>query len=410
MNIIVNANKQYNGWTSLGKLQDIAVVVGDIQYLVYHKSPESVEDCIKYLTIATQAHPEMTMIYVRNRQDTVQPIRILVEGSGGKYLDDEFFIEDSAQLDQLVANLKEVTSLAEMSGVNVIGDFIHRYTSTSGKGISSAYLQVVKSAAEEMATAYRDKSLEVLKLCESASDLFKGSVELISNIQEEQSKLEGMVADLRGKVKSDEIVANIPIAPQVGYFPRVTYLKNRVSIIRIKDIGRSPYLTSFAMGFRNYLQDVCKVRPKLVIIEPLGEVLPTLYKDYSWVTQQTKNDISSYSGNVVFTNYPLKDVMEKLLSDPNYDTVIVLDRLTISGIHLLNCQGREPFYCVKGNSSVNALKLNIRNCFSVVSEVSGSLFTIPMFTEYPVDAVLRERKYMSECETFYKMLYTVKAY
>lgn len=408
MNVIVTSGKSYNGWSVVGRLQDLSVLVGDIQFLIYHKSPESAEDCIKYISTIMTAHPEMTILYVRNKQDAVQAVRILVEGSGGKYIDDEFFLEDEDQLNQLTCSWKEMTSLSEMSGVNVIVDFIQRYMQSSGKGISTAYLQVVKNAAEDMALAYRDKSLEVLKLCESASDLFKGSVELISNIQEEQNRMEKVISELKGKVQSEEIIASTPVAPQVGYFPRVSYMKSKVSIIRVKDIGRCPYLTSFMMGFRNYLQDIVKVRPKLVIIEPLGETLPSIYKEYKWVTQQTKNDFKSYSGNIVFTNYPLKDVMDRLLSDPNYDTVIVLDRLFVSNHHLLNCAGRQPMYCVKGSSSVVNLKLNLKDCFSVISELKGGMFTVPVFTEYPKDVVLRERKYISECEVFYKMMYQSK--
>lgn len=411
MNVIVSSGKRYNGWTVADKLQDLVVMVGEIDFLVYHKSPESAEDCVKYLTLIMQAHPETVVLYVRDKGSVVQAIRILVEGSGGKYIDDEFFLEDETQLGQLTKQWQGMIALTEMSGVSVISDFIHRYMQTGGKGITTGYLQVVKNAAENMAIAYKDKSLEVLKLCESASDLFKGSVDLIANIQEEQSNLERVVTELRGKLQSGD-VANmpIPVAPQVGYFPRVTYMKSKVSVVRVKDVGRSPYLTSFMLGFRNYLHYVKKVRPKLIILEPLGEMLPKVYSSYKWVTQQTKNNVASYSGDVVFTNCPLKDVMDKLLSDPNYDTVIVLDRLLITHQHLLNCAGEDPMYCVKGESVIKDLKLNVKRCFSVINEVNGSMFTIPLFTEYPKEPDIRERKYMSECGTYYDIMHQVKLY
>ena len=411
MNVIVSNGRRYNGWTVVNKLQDLTVMVGEINFLVYHKSLESAEDCVKYLSLIMQSHPETIVLYVRDKDSVVQAVRILVEGSGGRYIDDEFFLEDEVQLNQLISQWQGMISLTEMSGVGVISDFIHRYMQTGGKGITPGYLQVVKNAAESMAIAYKDKSLEVLQLCESAADLFKGSVDLIQNIQEEQSNLERVVSELKGKLQSGD-TANlpIPVAPQVGYFPRVTYMKSKVSIIRVKDLGRSPYLTSFILGFRNYLQYVKKVRPKLVIIEPLGEMLPKVYNKYPWVTQQTKNNMASYSGNVVFTNCPLKDVMDRLLSDPNYDTVIVLDRLLITSQHLLNCAGEEPLYCIKGESAVKELKINVRRCFSVITEVSGSMFTIPIFMEYPKDVDMRERKYLSECHLFYDMMHKVKMF
>lgn len=411
MNVIVTNSRRYHGWTVVDKLQDVSVMVGEIDFLVYHKSLESAEDCVKNLSMIMQAHPEMVALYVRNKEDMVQAVRILVEGSGGKYIDDEFFLEDELQLNQLTKQWKSMIALTEMSGVSVISDFIHRYLQTGGKGITPGYLQVVKNAAESMALAYKDKSLEVLKLCESASDLFKGSVELIENIQEEQNNLERVVSDLKGKLQNGDMVTmSIPVAPQVGYFPRVSYMKSKVSIVRVKDLGRSPYLTSFMFGFRTYLQFVKKVRPRLIVLEPLGEIFPKVYNRFSWVTQQSKNNMASYAGDVVFTNCPLKDVMDRLLSDPNYDTVIVLDRLLITHQHLLNCAGEDPLYCVKGESFVKELKLNVKRCFSVVSEISGAMFTVPVFAEYPKDEDMRERKYLSECGTFYNMMHQVKLY
>lgn len=411
MNIIVTSGRRYDGWTVVDKLQDLYVMVGEIDFLVYHKSLESAEDCVKHLTMLMQAHPETVVLYVRNKEDMVQAVRILVEGSGGRYIDDEFFLEDESQLGQLTSQWQGMVALTEMSGVNVIGDFIRRYMQTGGKGITPGYLQVVKNAAEGMAIAYKDKSLEVLKLCESASDLFKGSVELVENLQEAQGDLERVVSELKGKLKNGDMVSiSVPVAPQVGYFPRVSYMKSRVSIVRVKDLGRTPYLTSFMLGFRNYLQFVKKVRPKLVILEPLGETLPRVYKNYHWITQQTKNNMASYSGDVVFTNCPLKDVMDRLLSDPNYDTVVVLDRLMITHQHLLNCAGEEPLYCVKGESFVKEFRLNIKRCFSVVHSVKGCMFTLPFFEDYPSEADMRERKYLSECGAYYDVMHQVKMY
>lgn len=411
MNVIVTKGKRYSGWTVVDRLQDLYVMVGEIHYLVYHRSAESAEDCVKHLTMIMQAHPETVVLYVRNKDDVVQAVRILVEGSGGRYIDDEFFLEDEVQLDQLTSQWQSMIALTEMSGVSVIADFIHRYTQTGGKGITPGYLQVVKNAAESMAVAYKDKSLEVLRLCESASDLFKGSVELVENLQEAQGDLERVVSELKGKLQSGDVVSmSIPVAPQVGYFPRVSYMKSRISIVRVKDMGRCQYLTSFMLGFRNYLQFVKKVRPKLIVIEPLGELLPKVYKEYNWVTQQTKNNVACYSGDVVFTNCPLKDVMDRLLSDPNYDTAVVLDRLLITNQHLLNCAGEDPLYCVKGESFVKEFKLNVRRCFSSVVEIPGAMFTIPLFDRYPCEPDMRERKYLSDCGTFYGMMHQVRKY
>lgn len=415
MNIIVsNNNKRYSGWTVVSTLKDVIGIVGEVPFLVYHKSADNAEESVRQLTLIMNEHPETTVLYVRSRDEMIQAIRILVEGSGGKYIDDEFFLEDEAQLGMLTDQWKNMVALTEMSGVNILSDFINRYMKSGSKGISPGYLSIVKQAASDMAKAYQDKSLEMLKLCESASDLFRGSVTLVENMQEEQSRLEGVVQELRNKLQDSSILAvkqaPVECVPSIGYFPRVSYMKTRTSIIRVKDIGRCQYLLSFMLGFRSYLQQVKSVRPRLVVIEPLGDMLSTIYSDYPWVTQKSKSSMQSYNGDVVFTNCPLKDVIDRLLSNSSYDTVIVLDRLTTSHQHILNCAGEEVLYCVKGISAIEKFKLNKKKCFTSLAEVGGTMFTIPMFMEYPKESDLRNRKYLSECGTYYELMHSVKLY
>jgi hypothetical protein len=402
MNLIVSDNNvYYSGWTKISRLADLLHLVGEVDYLVFHKSTESEEDSVRMLSEFIRLHPECVILYVRNKSDILQAVRILIEGSKGKYIDDEFFLEDVTQLSLLLEEWQNIAALSEISSSSVLEDFLSRYS--KGETLSKGYLTVVNNAVSAMKSDYVGMSLELLNICESAAELFKSSSGLITNIQEEYEKLEGIVEELKCKLRD---VSFTPVAPQVGYFPRVSYMKSRVSIIRIKDLGRSSYLTSFIFGLRNYLQYIKRLRARLIVIEPLGEIAPRKYKNYSWVTNATKSDPNSYEGDVVFINYPLKDSMERLLSNPNYDIVIVLDRLMVSHLHLLNCAGSEVVYCVSGESYITEFKLNLKKCFSVV-DIPGSLFKIPVFSDYPKVPDMRERKYLSECGVYYDMLYFV---
>lgn len=90
MNIIVTDNRvQYNDFLKVSTLQQAIEVRGNVQYLIYHKSPEPVDEKVKLLTkIKDKVN---TIIYIRNKSDLEQAVQMIVVGSEGKYIDDEFF-------------------------------------------------------------------------------------------------------------------------------------------------------------------------------------------------------------------------------------------------------------------------------------------------------------------------------
>lgn len=407
MNIIVTNNLiEYNGFMKVSTLEKAIDVLGTINVLVYHKSNEPTESKVDYLTKLKDRVD--ILIYIRDKDAIEKAVQMIVLGSGGRYFDDEFFLENSSELNSLVRSLDEVTTIAELGGVNVLSDFFNRYLKNGSSGFNAGYLSIVKEAVSSMISDYKQKDLELLQLSETATEIFANSASIISKVETEREKLKELVGTLEEAKNNGqfEAIGRSTSTSSIMFFPQVPYLKER-SIIRVKELGNCAYLTSFMLGLRIYLEHIKYVRPKLIFIMPVGKQYEELYSDFNWVTQQTSRQMENYYNKIIFTSFPNKDVLSKLLDDTEYDTFIVVDRLKVDKTHILNCKGGAVRYAVSGGNSLEKNGIKAFNCFSP-REINGSLFTIPTFSDYPSEYDQRERLYERSCKTQYESLYNVK--
>lgn len=116
--------------------------------------------------------------------------------------------------------------------------------------------------------------------------------------------------------------------------------------------------------------------------------------------------MSPYYNKIVFTNYPNKDSLSRLLDDTDYDTFIVVDRMKSTDRHILNSKGLPVKYAVSGESVLKPFNVKKDLCFS--SQNIGSMFTLKYDSEYPKEAEQRERYYLREYADAFDKLYTVK--
>lgn len=407
MNVVVTNNKiDYDNFVKVLSLKDVCDIVGSIEFLVFHKSSETQEQKVEYLSELKDR--VKTIIYIRDREYVDNAVQMIVLGSEGKYIDDEFFLESSDELNNLVTNLNEVTDIVQMGGTSVVSDFFNRYLRGGKSDFNQGYLTVVKQAVETMLADYHRKDIELLKMSTTATEIFANSTEIIHRVRSEQQKLKEAVDKIEASKESNNFGGySIGGLPSVVFFPKVSFIKEK-NIIRIKEIGSCMYLTSFMLGFRVYLEHICCLRPKLIIIEPVGVQYEKKYEGYSWVTQKNQKTMQGYYNNVVFTNYPSKEVLTRLLEDSDYNTFVVIDRLKTSNEHILNSKGAPIKYVVSGSSVIKKFSLNKANCFSIIRSVHGSMFTVPAFPDYPMEPAQREQMYLRVCSDYYNKLNTVK--
>ena len=408
MNVLVtDMTNEYEGWLVCRSVSDVLSITGTLENLVFHKSKERSDDKVKYLKALYDKYTSCKFLYVCNRESTDDVVKMyIVGGLKGRYVDDDFFLSDAHELNGLIVDLPALTG-TDMSSSSVLDDFFNRYMSNGESGISKGYLQVVKKAASEMVEAYQEKSLEIIKLSESASEIFSNSVDLVANMKERQRRMEKDLQLLRErKEEVDSLTSKVPAGSPILFYPRVTYMKSK-TILRFKEIGNTPYIVSFMLGFRLYLERVKIVRPKLIVIENQGEMIEKKYDEYAWVTQKTKSDGSLFFEDVVFTNCPTSNIIAKMLDDTNYDTFVVLDRTKNYKDHLLNAKGPE-FVVSASNAMVERFKISKAMCISVGKALRGTSMEIPYFSDYPERDDQRVNTYLRECAALYESLFMSK--
>ena len=414
MNVLVSdISRDYQGWILVRSLQDVLSLEGGVDYLVLNTSTELSNDKIRLLSDIHKKMVSCKIIYLRDESKADNAVKMFVTGGlKGKYVSDEFFLESAQELNNLITDLSVIVKSSEFSNIGVLSDFFDRYLTDGNdksKGISKGYLKIVKNAAIQVSDAYHAKSMELVKMAESASEIFSSSLDLVEELREKQAALQDDLEELRSKKVEMDSFSSRPVASfSVIFFPRVSYLKDK-TIIRVKDIDRCKYLISYMMGFREYLEKVKCVRPKLVIIDGANALSTEKYSNYNWVTSANKTDARHYWDSIVFTNCPTVDVINKLLDDTDYDTFIVVDRTTNYKDHLLNSRerkGNKPLYAVSGSTSIEKLKLPVVSCITSGIELDKAYLCIPMFEDYPKDPSRRVDMYLKRCTVSYNLLAT----
>ena len=389
----------------VGSLLEATKVVGTISNLIYHESKENTNDFAANLSVLKEKGVG-ALWYVHDESTKDDLVEMAIIGNGGTYISDEFFLEDVELIKSLVSSKDEAGQLATLGGTGVLNDFLTRYlVEGNDSPIPTNYLKVVNNAVNQINEGYLEKSKQLVVLSEKATEVIEETSLGLRNIEDERKNLAKLLKDIQSSV--EETPPQVGRGSSVTFFPRVSFRKEK-DIIRVKDIGRTPYLLSFMLGLQVFCERVLNRRPRLIVLEPVGKVYEDMYSKYTWITSSNQRDSARYMQSVIFTNYPTQGVLLKLLEDITYDTCIVLDRTTNSNEHLLNCRAtRSVHYALSSPSLVDRLglkKLSPKFKFfnSVVEEPSAE-FTIPAL-DYPKHRFERENLYLSSCIEMYKLL------
>ena len=234
MNIIVTtSNVVYKKFIKLSTLSEAKNIVGVIDYLIYNKSEETVDDKISSLTSLKDR--AKNIIYVRNEDDTDLAVKMFIVGIDGKYVDDEYFLNSDEDLCGLITSIDDVKELVELGGVNILSDFLNRYFTDGSASFNKNYLSVVKNAVSNLIDDYSQKSHELVRMSETASEIFSSTSAVVSNMRKEHEELKIVVESLEKSIntgKAGVLSQNRRESP-VSFFPTISYLKEK-RIVRIK--------------------------------------------------------------------------------------------------------------------------------------------------------------------------------
>lgn len=386
-------------------LKQAASTVGNIEFLVYNESTDT--DNEKSIYIDQLRSRVGKFIYIRDPERGDDAVKLLMPALNGIVFDDEYFLEDEEELLNMLECSSEIKALTTMNGVAVVNDFFQRYMANeNGKEVSNkAYLSVVKNAVRTMVGDYDSKNKELIQMSKTATELFTNTSKALAGSDAQIGLLKKQMEDFEEKIRArrDLPDTSVSVGPAINYFPQIRYLKEK-RIIRIKELGNVPFLTSFTLGLRLYLENVKNVKPKLIVIWQKGSLIEKSYSDFNWITQSTMKDKRNFYGqSIVFTNHPSSDVINELLKDDEFDTFIILDRSLYDNVHLVNSKG-DLFYAVGSPRYIKKFRLSPRDCFSSTISKGNWAFYIDYDENYPAERVNRERFYMQTYKEEYEMM------
>lgn len=389
----------------VGSLLEATKVVGTISDLIYYESNEDTNEFAANLSVL-KGKGVGSLWYVHEESTKDDLVEMAIIGSGGTYISDEFFLEDVDLVKSLVSSKDGNGELVTLGGMGVLNDFLSRYlVGGNDSPIPANYLKVLNNAVNQISEGYSEKSKQLVVLSEKATSVIEDTSIGLRNIQDERANLAKLLEDIKTSV--EETTPQVGRGASVSFFPRVSFRKEK-DIIRVKDIGRTPYLFSFMLGLQVFCEKVLNRRPRLIVLEPVGKVYEDMYSSYTWITANNQKDSAKYQHSIVMTNYPTQGVLLKLLEDISYDTCIVLDRTSNSKEHLLNCRAtRSVHYALSSPSMVDRLGLKkvspkFKFFSSVVSDPNAE-FSIPVL-DYPKNRFERENLYLNSCMEMYKLL------
>ena len=297
-----------------------------------------------------------------------------------------------------------------MGGINVLEGFIDAQLASGSKSkIPKGSLKALKGAITTVNNQYT-------ALMEQKNAMSVGAVEMFTEVSNTMGLMSKEMKDMQEKLEELEKMGKPSnqrgsfgsmVKPAVTFFPTVTYLKEK-EIYRFKEIGHCSYITHFIFAMRDFFENVMNRRPKVIFVYPKGKLYEELYKDFSWVTQESVSDISRYFNKIVYTNHPTRDVINTLLDDAKFDIFILVDRSVSSKDCILTAKGK-PFFLSESKSMIEKLKCDlsrtiffdraVKKSFGVVGEIQG-------YTS--VDDDEKIRRYMSTCDELYRKIGTTQ--
>lgn len=405
-NVIVDAkNRDLDGFIQVNRIEDVSSIKGSIDYLIIGP----VKSSQKYLTEITKlfdtpSRPK-NLVYIADNENVDSKLKTFVMGLKGYYFDDEFFLEDSNELSNLLNSKEEVNSLVSLPGEEILKDFKKKFDRGEVENSTPQYLQVVSSALSSIVKEYSRKQNEVMQISQETIEIFKDINKVSESTNQELNELQEQLDSVMKQVENSSFGGitsfDYNMEKNVTFFPRVAVREGSKRVLKIKDIGHTKYLTSFLLGFVKYLYEVAYLKPKLVFIEDVNEASVEIYKNYTYITKDNFQRGELFSNReVLFVNHPTINVMNLLLAEDTKDIFIIVDRTSFYKNHLL--KGNGVF--VSANS-INVLReLKVPKDLTISSSKGDVFMKLFEIEGYSDDITMRERQYLDKYRDSYEKL------
>lgn len=405
-NVIVDAkNRDLDDFIQVNRIEDVSSIKGSIDYLIIGPVKSSQKYLAEITKLFDNPSRPKNLVYIADNENVDSKLKTFVMGLKGYYFDDEFFLEDSNELSNLLNSKEEVNSLVSLPGEEILKDFKKKFDRGEVENSTPQYLQVVSSALSSIVKEYSRKQNEVMQISQETIEIFKDINKVSESTNQELNELQEQLDSVMKQVESSSFGGTTSfdynMEKNVTFFPRVTVREGSKRVLKIKDIGHTKYLTSFLLGFVKYLYEVAYLKPKLVFIEDVNEASVEIYKNYTYITKDNFQRGELFSNKeVLFVNHPTINVMNLLLAEDTKDIFIIVDRASFYKNHLL--KGNGVFV---SSNSINVLrKLKVPKDLTISSTKGDVFLNLFNIEGYSDDITMRERQYLDKYRDSYEKL------
>lgn len=380
------------GFVIARSFEEVGRLKGKIDVLVIQSSPEKGSVLVEQFT---QVIPRANrVLYVSSPENQDPELVLLVKGCGGQIVEDEYFLNSSEELENLVTlSSTDLVTQSDMGEVRVLGSFIDQLVEGRSHNFSDKYLELVTRSSNEMVRKYEEKTAQVTRVSREALKLISDVQEGSNQSRAETQKMKQLLGKLKSQVEELNSSASLgtPSTGSITYFPRVPYDRQR-NMLLVKKLGSTPYLVSFFLGFHRYLDEVAGRKPKLIFLFPLGRLYQERYKDFAWVDRDSSRS-SNLTQDIVFVNHPTQTVIQDLLSDEiNYDSYIIVDCTVNQPQHLVK-RSRDTWFTALSSEGIREqFKIQPNRVLSF-GKVSNSFLQVEPIQDYPDNQFARLSAY-----------------
>ena len=342
-----------------------------------------------------------SFVYINSNPSKV--IKTVINGVGGTTYEDEFYFDDEDELTALLDDLGLDTSMNSLvlSSTQIVKDFIGAFSRGEERIQAPVYLEQVNQAVNELSELTHKQELQISEMGVSAIEVFERASSIIVSMNDQKKILEKQLEEFEESqaLKQMSKQSNA-FSSAIMFFPSFKYVGTS-KVLNVRELSPCRYLTSFLLAYTHHIHFNLNKRVKFIIVHQKGKGIADKYSEFTAITQESMGISSLYDNEIIATNNPKKDVMQKLthLDD---DVIIVLDRL-YSATDIIT--GRVvKVNAVSGFSDINRYKVKPDTCIFPITSQPNELFNIPLIKNYPKEIDMQYAVYTQTCKNQFDIL------
>lgn len=343
-----------------------------------------------------------SFIYINNNPSKV--VKTVIQGVGGICYDDEFYFEDEDELNALLDDLGVDTSgnSLVLSSTQIVKDFIGAFARGEERIQTPVYLEQVTQAVNELSELTHKQELQINEMGLTAVEVFGKASSIIVAMNDQKKILEKQLEEFEESQSNKNMVkpANSFSGGAIMFFPTFRYIGSS-KILFIRELSPCRYLTSFLLAYTHHLHYELNKRVKFIIVHQKGKGVSDKYSSFTSITQESMGVSSLYENEIIATNNPKKDVMQKL-THMDDDVIIVLDRL-YSATDIVTGKVVK-INAVSGYSDCARYNVKPNTCIFPITSQPSELFNIPLIKNYPKEVDMQHAVYTQTCKEQFTVL------